>query len=42
MKRTKIKPIEGDQLPIDELLLDATAIACKPPKKVIKNKRFTE
>ena len=34
MKR--VKKIEGDQLPIDELLPDAPAIEHKPPKKVVK------
>jgi len=32
----KIKPLQGDQLSIDELLPDAPAIAHKPAKKPFK------
>ena len=34
MKRTK--KVQGDQLLIDELMLEADAIALKPPKKALK------
>ena len=36
MKRPKIKPLQGDQLPIDELLPEVDAIAHKPPKRALK------
>ena len=36
MKR--VKKIEGDQLPIDELLPEVDAIEHKPPKKALKKR----
>jgi len=34
----KIKPLQGDQLAIDELLPEVDAIAHKPPKKAFKKR----
>jgi len=32
----KIKPLQGEQLALDELLPEADAIDLKPPKKALK------
>jgi len=34
----KTKPLQGDQLPIDELLPDATKTDYKPDKKPLKKR----
>jgi len=38
MKRPKIKPLQGDQLAIDELLPDAPKTNHKPAKKALKKR----
>ena len=38
MKRPKMKPLQGDQLQIDELLPDVPASQHKPPKKPFKKR----
>ena len=38
MKRPRMKPLQGDQLAIDELLPDATKSDHKPPKKAFKKR----